>query len=1233
MKRCLMLAISVAVLACGDGAESGSPASSCELTDSCIDFSMVGGDGQLGGFDVGEPGSPTDLGMSLADMSRDGGIASSMDQDVLVMVEDAEVDLDAQPSQPDLGGEVQDGSISGNSDMFSGDLLDGSIPEDNIDAFDFPDAESVDLCGNGTLDPGETEIDCGGTCAPCVPFEACNLSNPCNDGACVLGRCLPTHCDDGIQNFNEESVDCGGSCGQCSAQGCVRDRDCARGFCDAGVCNEPTCGNGMIDGDEECDDGNQYRFDGCLPDCITAGPLLCTSSCSAQGTMMVPSGQFEGRLMASSPLPGDSFGLSVAKSNDQLFIGAPFAKQAGKQTGTVSVFRKIEEGFEEVEVLHPREQTGMEMFGATLAADRDTLVVGAPMAMRGGEVVGAVYVFRRREGDSWVQIQRLHASGAEEGQEFGQGGLVVRGDVLMVGAPNDGLNGPESGAVYMFRRAPDGRFQEVQRIEPIESMPYANFGHAVDYLDGHLLVGAPALQSGANGYGRFKGAAYVFGFDGVEFSELQRLSASGPASLNGFNFGNVVKLTEETAVITAPREDFTAAQSGVIYVYRKDLFGRLTEDQKFGLPEADPGSLLGMSVSLHQEFLLAGQPFRRSDDGLNNAGSVVVFQSQGSDRYRFGGLWHNAYAARNAFYGGQTIVIDETVAISTHGDSEMGAGSGAVTLVNLRAPLCDLFGDCLCEEGADGESCDNLNLCGDGIVQAAEACDTSIFSQACEPGCILPNCSDGQQNGNETDVDCGGGCGASCDQGEVCVTDLDCSSRSCGLSRICEAPSCSDGIQNGDECDVDCGASCAGQPCLLDQFCFDNADCESGVCGADGRCDPMKRLDGPLEPDSERFGSAIDVDGARMIVGAPDNQQLAEGVGAAYIFALSDNGLWSRESMLLPPEIAAQMRFGLSVAIRGDLALVGAPGTQLPNSNFNTGAVFVFKHEFGQWQFLTRLVTNDGPYSNEFGASVAISDGYLIVGAPGGRGGRRGEVADAGSVHIFVLEDDGAREVAKLYDSQGAVSSRFGGKVKAENSLLVVGAEASDFGVGSVLIYRLGDDEEAQTWSFEHRLVPVGAARTPFFGSALSLAGNRLVVGAPGAEQNGGAAGAIYIYERHAGGTWLAQGMAYSPQPEIQGKFGRSVTQFGDYVMVGQRSALPQGDGSLPPGYVFTIFVDETGAIETRGALDVPPDAPSRDFGAAFAVDSQLLMIGAPGGLRGSIFLYDEEAVRTQASP
>jgi hypothetical protein len=275
--------------------------------------------------------------------------------------------------------------------------------------------------------------------------------------------------------------------------------------------------------------------------------------------------------------------------------------------------------------------------------------------------------------------------------------------------------------------------------------------------------------------------------------------------LNGYNFGAAVELIEGGALVSAPREDFTAAQSGVVYAFRRDGERRLVVDQKFGLPEPSPGSLLGMSVYTHQDLVLVGQPYRMSGDGLNNAGGVAIFQRLSSGRFRHAGVWENAFASRNSFYGARAIVLDDVALISTHGDGEVGNGAGAVTVVSLRAPLCDLQGRCICEEGAEGSTCDVLNLCGDGIVQPSEDCDVGLFSQACEPGCILPNCSDGQQNGNETDIDCGGACGSTCASGEVCVTDFDCLGRSCGLSRLCQEPDCADGIQNGDEPDVDCG--------------------------------------------------------------------------------------------------------------------------------------------------------------------------------------------------------------------------------------------------------------------------------------------------------------------------------------------------------------------------------------------------------------------------------------------
>ena len=87
-------------------------------------------------------------------------------------------------------------------------------------------------------------------------------------------------------------VDCGGGCGQCEEQGCLDDVDCASGRCVDALCEEPVCGNSVVDAGEECDDGNPYRFDGCLPDCVLASSQLCISTCSSQGTRLTPSGAF-----------------------------------------------------------------------------------------------------------------------------------------------------------------------------------------------------------------------------------------------------------------------------------------------------------------------------------------------------------------------------------------------------------------------------------------------------------------------------------------------------------------------------------------------------------------------------------------------------------------------------------------------------------------------------------------------------------------------------------------------------------------------------------------------------------------------------------------------------------------------------------------------------------------------------------------------------------------------------
>ncbi len=134
--------------------------------------------------------------------------------------------------------------------------------------------------------------------------------------------------------------------------------------------------------------------------------------------------------------------------------------------------------------------------------------------------------------------------------------------------------------------------------------------------------------------------------------------------------------------------------------------------------------------------------------------------------------------------------------------------------------------------------------CDDG-----EGCmgDDDCISGACDEGamiCTPPACDDGVRNGDETDVDCGGGSCPGCDDGEDCLIGADCISLVCDPGTLtCTPPACDDGLQNGDETDVDCGGSC-GPTCETGEGCLVGGDCIDEVCDPDTlTCAPPLTVD------------------------------------------------------------------------------------------------------------------------------------------------------------------------------------------------------------------------------------------------------------------------------------------------------------------------------------------------------------------------------------------------------
>ncbi len=151
-------------------------------------------------------------------------------------------------------------------------------------------------CADGVLDPGETDIDCGGdACKPCGPFDACLTNADCSTLLCVDLSCAETTpdpecadvdpenptCNDCVQNAGESDIDCGGDvCLPCEAgdtcfigADCVIETICTAGTCVSGAIpscppadppdpETPTCIDCIQNGDET---GVDCGGDACSP--------------------------------------------------------------------------------------------------------------------------------------------------------------------------------------------------------------------------------------------------------------------------------------------------------------------------------------------------------------------------------------------------------------------------------------------------------------------------------------------------------------------------------------------------------------------------------------------------------------------------------------------------------------------------------------------------------------------------------------------------------------------------------------------------------------------------------------------------------------------------------------------------------------------------------------------------------------------------------------------------------
>jgi len=136
---------------------------------------------------------------------------------------------------------------------------------------------TLNLCGNSVVDDSEN-CDDGNT----ADGDGCSAQ-------CAV-EVAPATCVDGIQNQDETAADCGGVCAACPVLGCTNPSAVnfnAQATQDDGTCQLFVCGNEVVEGTEQCDDGNTVDFDSCTNACVAA---TCSDGAENQGEVGVDCG-------------------------------------------------------------------------------------------------------------------------------------------------------------------------------------------------------------------------------------------------------------------------------------------------------------------------------------------------------------------------------------------------------------------------------------------------------------------------------------------------------------------------------------------------------------------------------------------------------------------------------------------------------------------------------------------------------------------------------------------------------------------------------------------------------------------------------------------------------------------------------------------------------------------------------------------------------------------------------
>jgi hypothetical protein len=762
----------------------------------------------------------------------------------------------------------------------------------------------------------------------------------------------------------------------------------------------------------------------------------------------------------------------------------------------------------ETKLLPPISLEQSDYFGRwRIGLSGNTAVIGAPGDDDNGGSAGAAYVFDY-SGSAWTLTQKLIGADTNSLDIFGSA-VAIDADTIVVGAPGDEDEANQAGSAFVFVRS-GGVWTQQAKLLAGDGEEWDRFGESVDIDGDSVVVGCDADDETAD----TAGAAYVFVRSGVNWTLEQKLLAGDGAADE--RFGHDVAISGDTVVVGADAEDDVISNRGAAYVYTRSL-GVWTEQQKLVASDAGDGDFFGSSVDIELDTVAVGST--GDDDVDNNAGAVYVFTRSGStwteDQKLFG-----SDSDASAQMGTDVALSGTSLLAGGENADGVGISTGAAWVflysggtwteqAKLQAPdgvLADYFG--------------RVALDGDLAVVSAWGDDDS-----------------------------------------------------------------------GDNCGSAYMFSRSGGTWTLD----------------------VKLLE-PGAAEQDRFGSSVGVDGPIAMIGSVAANFAGNDSGAAWAYYYDGSG-WSKEALITPPDSWIGDLFGVSVAVSGDTAIIGASGDDDKGSS--SGSAYVYIRNLGVWTLQQKLTASDGAASDYFGRTVAIDGDVAVVGS-----NWDDDLGDSsGSAYVFTRSGNTWTEEAKLLASDGAAGDYFGFSVAVSGNTVVVGASRRDevnTDAGAAYVFT----GSGGVWTQQAKLTASTPVASANFGDMVAIDGDTALIGEP----LGGASprtGAVYVFTR-SGGVWTQQVRLLASDAAQWDRFGAAMAINGDKLAIG---AWGDDAPTTDMGSVY-IFVYAQGAWGEEKKITASDYGNGDRFGQSVDISGNRLGVGAPfedenGTDVGAAYVYD----------